>query len=231
MRFGFRDYDPDIGRWYGKDPILFKGGDTDLYGYVVNDPINSVDPLGLSSIAVAAYGHGHQGAFLGRAQRTNADRVLTPKSGGLLLKSLANNSSKQDPITKLAIFSHGYDRGIIMSENQGFYSQKSLRGFIAALLGKLDQRDINDLSRMINDGKIAFADDATIHLFGCNLASGEFAQALSDATGAAVIAAKGKVAPVNKNIRETGWFTADSGWYKHMPNQNPISIGKKVHSP
>ena len=47
VRFGFRDYDPDIGRWTAKDPIFFAGGDTDLYGYVLNDPINLVDPLGM----------------------------------------------------------------------------------------------------------------------------------------------------------------------------------------
>jgi len=47
IRFGFRDYDPDIGRWTAKDPILFAGGDTDLYGYCLGDPVNFVDPLGL----------------------------------------------------------------------------------------------------------------------------------------------------------------------------------------
>jgi len=47
-RFGARDYDAQTGRWTAKDPILFAGGDTNLYGYVLNDPINWVDPLGLS---------------------------------------------------------------------------------------------------------------------------------------------------------------------------------------
>jgi RHS repeat-associated protein len=47
VRFGVRDYDPDIGRWTAKDPILFAGGDTDLYGYCLSDPINLVDPWGL----------------------------------------------------------------------------------------------------------------------------------------------------------------------------------------
>jgi RHS repeat-associated protein len=47
VRFGFRDYDPDIGRWTVKDPIFFAGGDTDLYGYCLNNPINFFDPLGL----------------------------------------------------------------------------------------------------------------------------------------------------------------------------------------
>ncbi|MBL7557369.1 MAG: hypothetical protein JNM24_16190 [Bdellovibrionaceae bacterium] len=48
LRFGARDYDPTIGRWISKDPILFRGGDTNLYGYVMNDPINFIDPRGLS---------------------------------------------------------------------------------------------------------------------------------------------------------------------------------------
>ena len=44
--YGHRDYDPDIGRWTAKDPILFEGGDTDLYGYCLNDPVNNTDPEG-----------------------------------------------------------------------------------------------------------------------------------------------------------------------------------------
>ena len=46
VRFGVRDYDPEVGRWHSRDPILFAGGDTNLYGYVVNDPVNWVDPSG-----------------------------------------------------------------------------------------------------------------------------------------------------------------------------------------
>lgn len=39
-------YDSEVGRWTSKDPINFKGMDTNLYGYVFNDPINLVDPKG-----------------------------------------------------------------------------------------------------------------------------------------------------------------------------------------
>jgi len=46
VRFGARDYDPETGRWTSKDPILFESGDTNLYGYVLQDPINFVDPSG-----------------------------------------------------------------------------------------------------------------------------------------------------------------------------------------
>jgi len=34
---------PETGRWTIKDPIRFDGGDTNLYGYVLNDPINFID--------------------------------------------------------------------------------------------------------------------------------------------------------------------------------------------
>jgi RHS repeat-associated protein len=46
VRFGSRDYSPSVGRWTAKDPILFDGGDTNLYGYVLNDPVNSIDSNG-----------------------------------------------------------------------------------------------------------------------------------------------------------------------------------------
>jgi RHS repeat-associated protein len=45
-RFGARDYDAEAGRWTVKDPIGFSGGDTNLYGYVLNDPVNLIDPSG-----------------------------------------------------------------------------------------------------------------------------------------------------------------------------------------
>jgi RHS repeat-associated protein len=32
IRFGYRDYDPEMGRWMARDPIGFGGGDTNLYG-------------------------------------------------------------------------------------------------------------------------------------------------------------------------------------------------------
>lgn len=43
----YRHYDPSTGRWLSKDPIRFDGGDTNLYGYVMQDPINLKNSNGL----------------------------------------------------------------------------------------------------------------------------------------------------------------------------------------
>ncbi|HKV96973.1 MAG TPA: RHS repeat-associated core domain-containing protein [Gammaproteobacteria bacterium] len=47
VHFGARDYDPQTGRWISKDPILFAGAGPNLYAYVVNDPVDLDDQMGL----------------------------------------------------------------------------------------------------------------------------------------------------------------------------------------
>jgi RHS repeat-associated protein len=56
VRYGYRDYDPDTERWTAKDPIFFNGGDTDLYGYSLNDPVNRIDPEGAFGVFGAVVG-------------------------------------------------------------------------------------------------------------------------------------------------------------------------------
>ncbi|MBT3053448.1 MAG: hypothetical protein KME69_01095 [Candidatus Thiodiazotropha sp. (ex Codakia orbicularis)] len=50
IRFGARDYDPEVGRWTIKDPIRFEGNDTNLFGYALNDPSNMQDITGEASL-------------------------------------------------------------------------------------------------------------------------------------------------------------------------------------
>jgi len=46
-------YDPNIGRWLSRDPIMEEGG-LNLYGFVNNDGLNSTDYLGLDFIAAGS---------------------------------------------------------------------------------------------------------------------------------------------------------------------------------
>jgi len=55
VRFGARDYDPAIGRWASKDPIRFEGGQTNIYAYVGNDPVNFTDLMGFYGTNSCAY--------------------------------------------------------------------------------------------------------------------------------------------------------------------------------
>jgi RHS repeat-associated protein len=56
--FRNRFYDPDKGRWLNLDPIGFDAGDSNLYRYVYDTPVNAVDPTGLWSWKNAFKGAG-----------------------------------------------------------------------------------------------------------------------------------------------------------------------------
>jgi RHS repeat-associated protein len=45
--YGYRYYAPSIGRWMSLDPLGEAGG-LNLYGFVQNDPVNWIDPYGLT---------------------------------------------------------------------------------------------------------------------------------------------------------------------------------------
>ncbi|MGE9269547.1 MAG: RHS repeat-associated core domain-containing protein, partial [Verrucomicrobiales bacterium] len=47
LYYGFRYYDPEMGRWASRDPIGERGG-LNLYGFVGNGSVNWVDVLGLA---------------------------------------------------------------------------------------------------------------------------------------------------------------------------------------
>lgn len=46
MYYRARWYDANLGRFISEDPIGFEGGDINLFGYVGNNSINKIDPMG-----------------------------------------------------------------------------------------------------------------------------------------------------------------------------------------
>ena len=111
VRFGARDYNPLIGRWTSKDPILFGGGDTNLYRYVGNDPVNFIDPSGLASFmanqvpfypaggggarGMSARGTTIGGGYGGLAGRGSTSAIAI--GGALTISSIASVNSDLAP--------------------------------------------------------------------------------------------------------------------------------------
>jgi RHS repeat-associated protein len=84
IRFGARDYNAEVGRWTAKDPIRFAGGQANLYGYLLNDPINWIDPSGLWGFGAIATGTAEVGMSVGGAGVTGALGVGSFYSEGAL---------------------------------------------------------------------------------------------------------------------------------------------------
>ena len=57
-----RWYEPGSGKFINEDPSGFKGGDANLYRYVGNDPLDQVDPSGLSASWAKNLGSGFYGS-------------------------------------------------------------------------------------------------------------------------------------------------------------------------
>jgi RHS repeat-associated protein len=85
VRFGARDYDPSAGRWMDKDPIRFKGGQSNFYLYVGNDPVNNIDPQGLwAGSVIGAVVGGVTGAIQGAASGCGSNAIIGAVTGGIV---------------------------------------------------------------------------------------------------------------------------------------------------
>ena len=69
-----RMYAPGLGRFMQPDPIGYAGG-ANLYGYVGNDPLNRLDPLGLTEVNEGASVSGQDSAAC--TGRAVSDRLST----------------------------------------------------------------------------------------------------------------------------------------------------------
>jgi RHS repeat-associated protein len=96
VRFGYRDYSPELGRFVSKDPLDFAGGDTNLYAYVSNDPVNFVDPQGLFLDTILDVGFVLYDLYELATDRCNRGDNLTALGldlGGLLIPGVTGGGS------------------------------------------------------------------------------------------------------------------------------------------
>ena len=121
VRFGFRDYMPELGRFTCPDPLGDTGGDHDLYDYCVDDPVNMVDPEGL------------RGGRLERNKESTLQKVITDiptyvgvvKGGGVFLAKPGFNIAPYiaDAVPTIMTHEEGPGEGALVVAKDFFYNQ------------------------------------------------------------------------------------------------------------
>ncbi len=102
VRLGARDYEPRVGRWTAKDPVGFKGRSTNLYRYAAGDPVNWIDPTGLSTAQwVGAFAYP---PLLAPAAMSLAGYVGNPSVSDRDLSAAINSASAADGSNPSATF-------------------------------------------------------------------------------------------------------------------------------
>jgi len=97
VRFGARDYDPISGRWTAQDPSSFFAGDSNLYRYAANNPVNLIDPDGEGWLDTAA---GFSGGLAEVILETINPTVAVKNLTEMLVHSLLDQFTMFDDVAR-----------------------------------------------------------------------------------------------------------------------------------
>ncbi|WP_156907908.1 RHS repeat domain-containing protein [Desulfovibrio cuneatus] len=109
IRFGYRDYDPQTGRFTAQDPARDLRGDADLYDYCVDDPVSCIDPQGLrfTEAEASSGGASHKGishpfgAPHGQSAGNGVDQNDEDKSASNTLSPAGNEQRIGDKVKEV----------------------------------------------------------------------------------------------------------------------------------
>jgi RHS repeat-associated protein len=157
-RFGARDYDPESSRWTAKDPISFAGGDVNLYGYVIGDPVNLIDP----------FGH-----HLTPTHNRMIDDAFGKKMTQLQL-SIVKSGSEMTDIPKFQDTAHAYMHGMSAPNQTAEDARRAFNKFLCDQLKKAwRSKSLNEALFHLSMGMHALMDSTAYNHSGFKAWDGE----------------------------------------------------------
>jgi RHS repeat-associated protein len=193
VRFGARDYDAEVGRWLAKDPILLRGGQSNLYVYAANDPINRRDTSGLFGFAIGGSGGFGFGFPLGGSEDVGSGIVVAYDSTGFTLAGYTTQTTSigaggylgfgldlsgfRGDLSRFAGTSYGGKVDVGLIEKGDFKVSSLFSRALAALCGGLGGGSASStpsatLSVGVGGGLYAGATRSTTNVEGYNFTSG-----------------------------------------------------------
>lgn len=182
-----------------------------LYSLTASGACNKPDGSPYVAVSVAIAGHGADGGNDDGAEDSRATKTgfnwYSVNTGDELISRLKTVCGASGTISELTTFTHGYWRGLILSDDAGFYYESY--GLPAAAT-------LADLQTAMTENRIRFC-NPIIKIQACNVGDNSFGQMLSSMTQGTVYVATGLSSPYIVNDQETGWFySSGSPWKKYV---------------
>lgn len=112
LLFGARNYDPAVGRWWSVDLLAMLAPDKTPYHFVSNNPINRIDPLGLTDYIVngktRTINDGHHDVSIKVSERQFNRLHRKFDRGGSGYERMMNRMSVQNGFTTFGTFGEAY---------------------------------------------------------------------------------------------------------------------------
>ncbi len=230
--YGYRIYNPALGRFLSVDPLNKKYPELTPYQFASDQPIWAVDLDGLEKLVVILEEHPEKMEFDPNANSLENDGydVLRVKTGAELIQVIEEytKSLNGGEITNIVILSHGSNDGLygLNGADNGFYTDQELQSMgednattannptpspqdITNESNKLKQNGAattSDFKTAIDNGSIKLAKDATIVFGGCNTGETKegIAGELTQKTGITTIGADGFTWDGGANRKQPG---------------------------
>ncbi|PKP18124.1 MAG: hypothetical protein CVU05_14265 [Bacteroidetes bacterium HGW-Bacteroidetes-21] len=244
--YGFRIYDSRIGKFLSVDPLTRSYPMLTPYQFASNSPIMAIDLDGLEA-DIAIYGQkaGDEKTFLLRAESLQKRAMLSSDPHGVsnglgFVDLLKEQTQKEGSVRSFTFFSHGFEQGVILDGNRGFYKTNSAYGRTNGRLSGTPNPEsgyVSDVVAGMQSGEIKFESNAIAIFAGCNLGNDKAARGVSLAkdwtmqTGVTSIASRGQVVPEIVDGVETGRLVSTKNFFMFKQTEDgmtKINLGNTI---